>query len=203
MLGEARELIISEPNSQDNLIARNAALIDLTRAYAKVRDFAKGLEAALLIYDLEVDPERQSTTLTELGCAAALANFSDSVFEIQNAITGDFPRAKYLVLVGEILLKHDKKELAGKLLLHAIDEAENIPRTDQRYGLLIRVSFALIGADLESKANELLSEVLNVTVKIEDAHQAAQILVGLAEQYRQHARPVSAAEKQLLEELPT
>jgi hypothetical protein len=203
MLSEAHELITSETVTGDKMITRNSALRDLTRAYAKVRDFAKGLEAALLVSDLELDPEARSNTLTQLGYDAALAGFTDSVFEIQNAISGEFPRAKYLLLISEALLKRDQKELAAKLLLRASDDAQKIQRTDQRYPALIRIAFGLITADVESKANEVLSEVLKTTMKIEDSHQQAQLLVGLADQYRQHGRQVTSDEKQLLEELPT
>jgi hypothetical protein len=62
MLSEAQELITSETVTGDNMFVRNSALRDLTTAYAKVRDFARGLGSALLVSDLELDPEARSNT---------------------------------------------------------------------------------------------------------------------------------------------
>lgn len=200
ILAEARELITSEPcKNESALVVRDFSVSQLAVAYATLSDFKTAISLALLI----ARPETQLTTMLELAWSAAKAGFSDSLFEIQETIPGDYQRVTHLVSICHALLERENKELAVKLLLRAVADCEKIPRADQRSVMLIKIASALIGCDLESKANELLSEILNATIKLEDTHQQAQILVTLAEEYRKHARPLSANEKQLLEELPT
>lgn len=200
MLSEARNLIASETVYSDRLLSvRDQAFEELAFAYKTLQDFKNGLSATLLISN----PAHQFMDMIELGKHAAQAGLIESVFEIEGALIHDYARASYLISVSDALLKSDHKELAARLLLRAIEHANKLQRTDQRCLALIRISFGLTACDLEAKANELLSEVLNATIKTEDSHQQAQLLVALAEQYRQHARSVSQGEKQLLEELPT
>jgi hypothetical protein len=198
MLSEARDLIASETVYGDRMLGvRDLACEQLALAYGTLQDFKNGLSAALLISD----PAHQFTTLIELGKKAAEAGLTDSVNDIQGALIHDYARAAYLISVSDGLLKGGKKELAARFLFRAIEHAASL-RSDQRCQVMIQISFGLAACDLDSKANELLSEVVDTIVKLEDPHYQAQILIALAEQYRKHARQVSAGEKQLLEELP-
>ncbi len=195
MLADAHELIASEPCYGERMLAvRDMACHELTLAYGTLQDFKKGLSAALLISN----PEQQFTTLIELGRKAALSGLIDSVFEIQGALGHDYARVKYLVLVCDALLESGNKELAVRLLLRAIEGTDQIQRTDQRCLMLIQISSGLIAGGLESKANELVSTVLNLTLGLQDNHQQAQILVALAECSHRHGRQLTPDQKQLL-----
>src|SRR5436190_1385413 len=187
MLSEARDLIASETVYGDRMLTiRDEACEQLALAYGTLKDFKTGLSTALLISNHAY----QFMTLIMLAQTAALAGLTDSVFDLQAALIHDYARAAYLISVSDALLKGGNKELAVRLLFRANEHADKL-RPDQRCLLLIQISFGLAAGDLQSKANELLSEVVNATVKLEDNHQQAQILVALAEQYRKHARQVS------------
>jgi hypothetical protein len=199
MLSEARDLITSEPcREAGSIIVRDRSLTRLAFAYATLRDFKTGLSEAMLI----ADPETQFAMLIELGWEAAQAGYTDSIFEIHDAISGDYGRIKYLVSISDALLKKGNKELARQLSLRAIEAADKVQRTDQRCQMLIKIAAQLIAGELEAKANEILATVLNTTMTIQDGHQRAQILLAMAEQYQQQARQLSENEKGLLEKIP-
>jgi hypothetical protein len=198
-LSEARELIASETVYSDRMLGiRDLACDQLASAYGGLHDFKNALSAALLI----ANHAYQFKVLIEVGKNAAQAGFTDSVSEIQSALIHDYACAAYLISVSDALLQNGNKELAARFLFRASEHAGKL-RTDQRCLLLIPIAFGLAACDVESKQNELLSDVLKTTVKLDDNQPQAQILMALAEKYRKHARPVSADEKQLLEELPT
>lgn len=199
MLSEARELIRSEPcREAGSIIVRDYSRSQLAFGYATLRDFKTGLSEAMLI----ADPETQFTTLIELGWEAAQAGFTDSIFEIHDAISGEYGRIKYLVSISDALLQKGNKELAIKLSLRALEAADKVQRTDQRCRMSIKIASQLIAGELEAKANEILAAVLNITAEIQDAHQRAQILLAMAGEYQQHARPLSENEKGLIEKIP-
>lgn len=198
LLSEAEELIASEPclGSRTSRV-RDIAFYDLALGNGAIGNFKKGLQVAFLISD----PEQQLATLIELGKSAALAGSTDSIHQIHDEVNGDYQRAMYLLEVSDSLRKADHKEVAVRLLLRAIEDADKIQRTDQKCLVLIQISSGLFEGGLESKAKELLLAVLNTAVDIQDGYQQARILLAMSEECRKRARQLSSDEKEILGEL--
>jgi len=195
MLSEAAELFTSD--EWFGPLTRDIALRELAEAYAALGHYPEGVKQALLISDLE----EQLRTLIDLGRKAALAGLTDSMFTIYEAVESVYVRSLFLVEVSESLQREGKTELVAKLLIMAIEQADQIERTDQQCLMLIRIASGLNKTDLAAKANEILSRVLETTVDISDGQQQARVLLAMAEEYRRQGRALGAQEKELLERI--
>jgi tetratricopeptide (TPR) repeat protein len=198
LLSEASDLITSqECHESFNLQLRDESLAELAIAYATVGHFEEALQTTLLISDLE----QRFATLTELGRKAALAGFTDSIFKVYDKLDADLARVSYLTAVSDTLRTNGNTEVAVKLLLKAIEDANKIQRAADKCLMMISISSRLIENDLASKANEIVSTVLNTTAEIEESYQQARILLAITEQYHQHPRELGAQDKQTLERI--
>jgi len=200
LLSEASDLITSqECFGSYTLQLRDSSLAELAIAYATIGHYEEALQRTLLISNLE----QRFATLTELGRKAALAGFTDSIFKIYDELEADLARVSYLTEVSDTLRKNGNTEIAVRMLLKAIEDADKIQRTGDKCLMLISISSRLIENDLESKANEIVSTVLKTAAEIEDGYQQARILLALTEQYHQHPRHLGAQDKQTLEKIST
>jgi tetratricopeptide (TPR) repeat protein len=198
LLSEASDLIISqECFGSYTLQLRDSSLAELAIAYATIGHYEEALHRTPLISNLE----ERFATWTELGRKAALAGLTDSIFKIYDELEADLARVSYLTAVSETLRKNGNSEVAVKLLLKAISDAEKMQRTSDKCLMLISISSRLLENDLEAKANEIVSNVLKTTAEIEDTYQQARILLALTEQYHQHPRGLSGQDKQMLERI--
>jgi len=198
MLSEAAELVASEDwFGEKGLFIRDIALRELAAAYAAVGHYPEGLKQALLMSDLE----EQLRTLIDLGKKAALAGLTESMLTIYEAVDSVYVRALFLVEVSESLQREGKTELVVKLLIMAIEQADQIERRDQQCLMLIRIASGLSKTDLTAKASEILWRALETTIDVREGQQQARILLAMAEEYRRQGRELGAQEKEVLERI--